>query len=1222
MAQFAATSSLAQNNAAGFIGLIGGMIAAAQAQAAKEAWANQPEMRVYCFNRALVKYRTNVASIIQGGVMPNDPRLAPVVNECARFEPSALKTKYRCTIDDENGSAVQSTCYQVFARQDSDGQLTQTDVRTAIDLYFNNGSYLLADLETDAGRQERYAQAQRQRMLAELAALRTEIEGLLTSRSDAVRAQGQKLVKRIQAANNPKASVSSSDVDTIRRGYNALVRFEETESVRIASLDSLNEVKANVEQKATGELPPEIRSDFEALQAKYAVASQPPQPVAAVEKEDDSIGPTFDCSKVKDPLGRIICSDNTLRRLDVDLLRPYYILRFSVTERRDEFKQEAVAFTQSVLQICGVPEKGNLSAAAMKKAAPCIATEYRRQRDLWQAQMVQLAPASARDETGRSLDEHVRLQKMLQDVGLIPSTEKADGVYGVGTRTAISSFQSSESLTADGILSDETAERLMRRASQAVAGGDGPSGEQGAAGQLEELKDAYADLIERIDRYESRRARERQLIEMVAQAESFARDMATQPLPEPVKAALASLSSDIEQARANPSVESHERIVMAYDAVKTDTENAIRVAKATTDRNRFIIEGDAADLLVLYNDSGKAPTLVRNLKGDLVFQGDKSGICQLHDGAVEKRFAVLANARFEKYQQRLSFPLSRCDTSRLVAYDLIVLNRKQLLASDQTSDVVALLKAVDEGSFKTLFTVTGGDVEAVIQAEANRLKAIEDGIQNGSAKGFGFVALNNGQGSVCQTSGGNEPAHAAVLQSATERLAEELKAAPAFRAMSVEDAFIAAKRGECIAVYSEAGELKSLTAALQRDGVPFRYLPVWVDQEQLAKAVEALRLAAEKAAAEEKAKAEAEAKRIAQEKAWAEAKSVSSHADRSNSQRSIERMLKDYTDRYNKASSSQASLMRADRKRTLSQMFGASSVSRLRNWIGRIERATLNQNGDIDGFKVSIEGATFESVAPIKAGTDTHKALIEGSARPVDFLLFSADVSSVSETDFFPEKSMTDYGSMTSPEYKVAFTSVKVITKFMYDYIRAADASNAEQEVSKIAQVPGPVVSMTPMRLSALPKPIDTLEGEALIVGRKIDEEVKKTGKAIVGGVADAVLGEGASILSDVLIDMTEKGMEKANGGGSWVGGELVLYNDHIDFVESGFSQMVYTPSERPLSMVCSDLRSVRAIADPSGERALEFVKADGSLRFRSDRADFFLPRIRAICDPRGEVLK
>ena len=39
------------------------------------------------------------------------------------------------------------------------------------------------------------------------------------------------------------------------------------------------------------------------------------------------------------------------------------------------------------------------------------------------------------------------------------------------------------------------------------------------------------------------------------------------------------------------------------------------------------MEGDRGDLIILYNDSGKAPSVVRNLRGELVFEDGRAAAC-------------------------------------------------------------------------------------------------------------------------------------------------------------------------------------------------------------------------------------------------------------------------------------------------------------------------------------------------------------------------------------------------------------------------------------------------------------------------------------------------------------------------------------------------------------------------------------------------------------------
>jgi hypothetical protein len=211
-ATFSIQPSSAQSGAQGIFSLVGGMIAAAQAQAAQEAWSSQPELRRYCFDRALSRQNLSIVALVRGGVMPNDPRISSVTTECARFEPATLKQNYRCSVPDESGALAGSTCDQSYARRDSMGGLQTIDRREAINLYFSSGTFLLADVETDEGRQGRYERAEGQRRAADLQRLKGDLEPYRTSRSDLVRAQTQSLIQRVSASTGPSALPTSTAV--------------------------------------------------------------------------------------------------------------------------------------------------------------------------------------------------------------------------------------------------------------------------------------------------------------------------------------------------------------------------------------------------------------------------------------------------------------------------------------------------------------------------------------------------------------------------------------------------------------------------------------------------------------------------------------------------------------------------------------------------------------------------------------------------------------------------------------------------------------------------------------------------------------------------------------------------------------------------------------------------------------------------------------------------
>ena len=64
------------------------------------------------------------------------------------------------------------------------------------------------------------------------------------------------------------------------------------------------------------------------------------------------------------------------------------------------------------------------------------------------------------------------------------------------------------------------------------------------------------------------------------------------------------------------------------ETAPTATPNAPpAVGLPTTEKNRFLVEGDLDDVEILYNANSKAPHIAQNLRGDFVFSQNEARIC-------------------------------------------------------------------------------------------------------------------------------------------------------------------------------------------------------------------------------------------------------------------------------------------------------------------------------------------------------------------------------------------------------------------------------------------------------------------------------------------------------------------------------------------------------------------------------------------------------------------
>lgn len=845
------TSGLAQNP----FELFGGVFAAAQAQAAREAWGRIPDADRTCLERALEARGGNLVGVIQSGVMPDDPRVASFTAQCRRFTQAALRRDYTCTILDEDGRSVGSTCRQSFARRGPDGRAYPVSIREAVDLQFSGSPPVLVDLEMDEARQERRERQEMARRVDQVAGLRARVADLQRSPSPIVRSETAKVLTRIDQQASSRPGPAASVIEGLDRDAQALARLAEAESLRHAALERLAAVKAQADARTHRDTADPMRKRLDILNAEYAVVSVPPRappppsqpaPAPTASGSGVTVGPSFDCAKALTPLPQIVCGNATLRLLDLELLRPYYALRHLLPDRLEELKAEAVELGGRVVSNCKVPETGRASADLARRAAPCITAAYRSQKEAWERRVAEAGPVGARQEITRPVQDHIRLQNGLRTAGYLPAEAPSDGVYGGTTRRAIMALQQAEGLVTDGFLSEATAARLSRQT--ASSGAPEPPTIVTATPDLA-LPQRIAALHERYVAYLndiSAGERERAAKVAVAERERAARDAALaqlrerramaqrlldRPLPDDLRSLLRGFLNEIGKAEQSGAPADLARADTYFVQFRPRLETAEALAQATTDKNRFLIEGDPDDVLFLYNASPKAPSVVRGLGGDLVFDRDRTLACILHEPVepVEDWLTLREmRGKAAALGATLRFPLARCPADRLQNQDVLVFHRGALL-QQPLGFITTLASAVDSGVYGSMGLLTGAELKRASQADAVAATEVESLVEKATSGGFAVLLVGEGSRLVCRVIPSSaEKVHERLLQGHHERLIDELRGTPASISTSRDGAFLSAKRGQCGAVYASAPDLKVIRAALSRDGQASRLLPIWV----------------------------------------------------------------------------------------------------------------------------------------------------------------------------------------------------------------------------------------------------------------------------------------------------------------------------------------------------------------------------------------------------------
>jgi TonB family protein len=273
-----------------------------------------------------------------------------------------------------------------------------------------------------------------------------------------------------------------------------------------------------------------------------------------------------------------------------------------------------------------------------------------------------------------------------------------------------------------------------------------------------------------------------------------------------------------------------------------------------TEKNRFLIEGDRGDIEILYNASPSAPNVVQNLRGDFVFAHNDANVCLF--GQIPEELALIVREAISAKSEpaQVTIHIEPCRVQSLLNNDIIATERGAFLQAAR-EDALALIGNIENDAFRRFTEVTAAERARFADAARAERERIKTNIADGAPDGFGVVLLRTGSSNLCLAVRDNMGAHRQLLLRAAKKLIFAMQTEAVFRNTSIEDAFIDAQKKQCGAVYASAQDLKSLVAALERSGIPFDYLNLWLLPHDVAAEADDL---AEKAKREAQEAAERE----------------------------------------------------------------------------------------------------------------------------------------------------------------------------------------------------------------------------------------------------------------------------------------------------------------------------------------------------------------------------
>lgn len=287
--------------------------------------------------------------------------------------------------------------------------------------------------------------------------------------------------------------------------------------------------------------------------------------------------------------------------------------------------------------------------------------------------------------------------------------------------------------------------------------------------------------------------------------------------------------------------------------------------ESLTDKNRFLLEGNVDDVVFLYNSSGNSPHVLKNLKGDIVFEKSAADVC-IFPPSTDASGARIARSALAPYGlETISVDAKPCSPERLKALDVVMVQRASLFRG-APGDARELLRQVEIGTFRQLFTLSAAD----LAAKKERARALAATINEQSRSGFGLVLLDNSSSVICAIVTDDLAAHELLLMKQKQLIRSEINASPVVQATTLDSAFSGVKRNKCAAVYASSENLKVLVDAFDRDGTGYRLSEVWFDPADISQAKESI--AQEQARLYERQRAAAEAAALALQRAESEAR--------------------------------------------------------------------------------------------------------------------------------------------------------------------------------------------------------------------------------------------------------------------------------------------------------------------------------------------------------------
>ena len=253
----------------------------------------------------------------------------------------------------------------------------------------------------------------------------------------------------------------------------------------------------------------------------------------------------------------------------------------------------------------------------------------------------------------------------------------------------------------------------------------------------------------------------------------------------------------------------------------------------TTPENRFLMEGDLSDVILLYNVD--APHIAKNLRNDFVFANNIADVCLFGVNPEDVAISVAKIVASFGASPPANFGSRICKTDTLSSFDIVAMQRGAFLKASRI-EALSVIKAIQNASLKQMMVVPANELRAQTDAERHRLAEITATIAAGAPDGYGMLILNTGAPNLCLIANEKVGGHKQMLVGALSTIRHDMKTSPTISRTTLDDAFVSAQKRQCGALYASAADLKTLSKALSTNGIDYTVSSLWLLPSEIEKA--------------------------------------------------------------------------------------------------------------------------------------------------------------------------------------------------------------------------------------------------------------------------------------------------------------------------------------------------------------------------------------------------